>query len=144
MDEATEITPLLYLGSLAIARSCAPLQRLGIAAIVCAAAKGRPYFPDAFEYLELQQPPVEHTCSIEDLVLELDAIWAFAAKQFAHNRKVFVHCVHGRTRLASIVVYILAKQNNCTIAQAYELVAAKRDVFIPEDWLEALEKKLDR
>ena len=149
MDEATEILPLLYLGPLAIARDCATLQHLGISAVVCAAAEGRPYFPDMCEYFELLQPPIEHTCGIHDLVVDLDAIWTFVAKQFAQNHKVLVHCVHGRTRSASIVAYILAKQqqqqnnNNSNILQAYEMITSKRDVFIPEEWLEALQKKFD-
>ena len=142
MDQATQITENIYLGSLAVARDLPALQRLQISAIVCAAAEARPHFPDEFDYFEMTDL-VEHACDIDDIVKALDDIWTFVSAQLlAQDKKVLVHCVHGRTRSASIVTYILAKQSCCSIREAYALIASKRDVLVPEAWLEALEAKL--
>ena len=144
MDQATEITPNLYLGPLVVARDLAELERLKITAIVCAAAEGRAHFPDRFDYLEMAHL-VEHNCDIDDIVSSLGDIVTFYDKQQQQQGgegKVFVHCVHGRTRSASIVTYLLAKQMGCSIRDAYKTIVQKRDVLIPEHWLEALESKL--
>ena len=81
---------------------------------------------------------VEHDCEIDDIIRALDDIYTFVSR----HKKVLVHCVHGRTRSASIVTYILAKQQAITIPEAYAVIASKRDVFLPPSWLEALEAKL--
>ena len=142
--DATEITERLYLGSLSAARDRDALERLGITAIVCVAAEGRPYFPETLRYLELQRPPVEHTCGIQDLIVELDRIEQFVMTQWRQKKcRVLVHCVHGRTRSAAVVTYLLAKHGSNSIAEAYAFVAAKRDVFVPEEWLAALQAKMD-
>ena len=66
------------------------------------------------------------------------------------NRLVYVHCVHGRTRSAAIVCYLLARRppsssDECwTIQQAYEWVRTKRDIFLPDTWLDALQSKLNK
>ena len=138
----TQITENLYLGSLAAARNLPLLLRHKITTIVCAAAEGRPHFPQHFAYWEMTDGPllVEHACDISDLVEALDDVWTFCAPRLTN--KMLIHCVHGRTRSAAVLAYILAKQANTTIPQAYALIASKRDVLVPEPWLEALQVKL--
>lgn len=142
MDEATEITEQLYIGPLTIARDLEALKKLKISAVICAAAEGRKFFPDEFDYFEMPQL-VEQTCGADNIVNALDDIWSFASEKLSSDKRIFVHCVHGRTRSSSILSYLLAKQRGITFKEAYDIVLSKRDVFIPEDWIEALQKKLE-
>ena len=144
MEEATRVADNLYLGPLAVARDLPTLQRLQISAIVCAAAEGRAHFPACMDYLEMPHM-AEHSCDIKDIVHVLDDVWAFCSRRMALGQNILVHCVHGRTRSASIATYILARQKpGCSVREAYAVVRSKRDVLVPESWLEALEVELQR
>ena len=148
MDQATEITKQLYLGPLGVARQRETLHQLNITAVVCVAAEGRAYFPRDFAYWESAGDPiVEHTCHCHDVVGALDQVWDFVSSHTTDVRhpeegRVYVHCVHGRTRSAAVVTYLVAKMENTTIAEAYERLRTKRDVFVPDAWLQALQDKL--
>lgn len=159
MDEATEITPQVYLGPLSVARDQEALKAIGITAVVCAAAEGRPFFPDSFAYCDVGQDLIEHTCGIKNMLQIIDHVWDFCEPmllQATHDdydndvmkkhqqHRILVHCVHGRTRSAAVVVYLLARLENATISQAYQCVRSRRDVLIPQEWLVAMQTKLDR
>lgn len=74
MDEPTIVTNNILLGPLSIARDLDSLKGLGISAVVCVAAEGTSFFPDAFNYYEAPEL-VEHMCGIDDILRILDEVW---------------------------------------------------------------------
>lgn len=145
MEQATQITDQIYIGPLAVARDLKELERLEISAVVCAAAEGRNFFPDDIDYWESPKLLAEHSCDISDILGVLDDVWKFCECRLRKGEKLYFHCVHGRTRSACFVTYILARLNrNTIIMDTYKMIQTKRDIFIPEEWLEAMQAMLSK
>jgi len=146
MASASQITDQIYLGPHTVARSREELAKLGITSIISMTAECGIQFPedDTLQYCFLAENLVEHTCTIEDVLDILDDVVDFASnKMNKPEEKIFIHCVQGKTRSAAATAFILAKTSGQSIDQAYEFIKSKRDVFIPKDWLTALQHKLD-
>ncbi|CAB9519318.1 Protein phosphatase Slingshot homolog 2 [Seminavis robusta] len=143
MDAATQVTNQIYIGPLSVARDRKELKRLEVSAVVCAAAEGRCFFPDEFDYWEAPQL-AEHSCDIIDILDLMKDLWDFCEPRLQKGEKLFFHCVHGRTRSATMLVYILSKGSKKRVLETYEIIRAKRDVFIPEPWLQAMQAKLSQ
>ena len=146
MAQASPITNQLFLGPHTVARNRDELSKLGITAIISMTAECGIQFPDdnTLEYCFLADKLVEHTCTIEDILDIIDDVYHFAAEKLKYpSEKILIHCVQGKTRSAAAAAYIVAKSSGTSIDQAYQFIKSKRDVFIPEAWLSALQIKIN-
>jgi protein-tyrosine phosphatase len=122
-----EILPgTLYLGSAFGAKDKEALKQLGVTHIVNASIEIQNYHPNDFEYMQLELYDVAD--SSQQLYELLPSIHSFI-----HDQKVFVHCVQGISRSASIVLSYLIKYHNMTLRQAFEHVKLKRSEINPND-----------
>lgn len=145
MDSASKIIDHLFLGPHTVARNKAELNRLNIQSIIPMTAECGGIFANDgdFDYLDLANGLIEHKCTIQDILAIIDDVYDFASCALDQDRNIFIHCVRGKTRSASAVVYIIAKRQNQGIRKTYNFVKTKRDIQIPEEWLTALQQHLD-
>ena len=142
MEEATVILPpnSLLLGPHTVARDKNNLIKLGVSSIVSMTAECPAQFPDDFGYFEAAL--VEETCTIEDILNVMDDVYEFCIRRLNQKETILIHCVRGKTRSAAAATYVLAKMQHASIHQTYETIQQKRDIMIPDDWLEALQTHL--
>jgi len=144
MDLAHEIYPRLYLGPFSVARSGDELKRLGITHTICLSAEGPSEPFSNMHYLSL--PLVEVHCTLEDGARQLAdlvpscAEFARKALEDDFRSKVLIHCLHGKTRSAAMAACLIAILERLSFGEAYQEVKSCRDVFIPEEWHNDLQK----
>ncbi|MFK7826010.1 MAG: dual specificity protein phosphatase family protein [Oligoflexales bacterium] len=147
MSIATKITDQIYLGPHTVARNKNTLTELGISSIISMTAECGIIFPEdqSLDYFFKGEDLIEHECDIENITDIIDEMYEFAEHKLKNpEEKIFVHCVQGKTRSAAAVTYILAKEKNISIKEAYEFVRGKRDINVPENWLNVLQDHLER
>ena len=83
--------------------------------------------------------------SSQDLTHSLDEAYTFLTQHVRDNNNnnnnntrdnILVHCVQGKSRSASIVIYYLMKKYNYTYDRALELLQRKRNVVNPNKGFE--------
>mmetsp|Transcript_21532 Transcript_21532/g.31283 ORF Transcript_21532/g.31283 Transcript_21532/m.31283 type:complete len:224 (+) Transcript_21532:72-743(+) len=143
MDLETQIGSSLYLAPHTVARDKYKLEQLGITSILSMTAECGPQYPNNFNYHH--EPLIEHTCSIEDVLEVLDRSIVFVQSELSNSpqNKVLIHCVQGKTRSASIATYFIATSTGISVYEAYDKIRQRRDIYIPEQWLEKLESHLN-
>lgn len=146
MSTASKITEQIYLGPHSIARNRKALIDLGITAIISMAAECGVIFPEDsnLDYFYQANNLIEHKCSIHDVLEIIDGVYEFSSRKILNGDKVLIHCMQGKTRSAAAVTYIIAKRNNWSVQEAYDFCKSKRDIFIPEQWLESLQIHLEK
>lgn len=62
-----------------------------------------------------------------------DAIYDFIDRHLKRKEKVFVHCMRGRSRSATAVIYYVMRSRNISLSDAVTIVKKKRSCIRPND-----------
>ena len=119
-----KITDKIYLGNEDTARDKNILKELKISNILICAEGCEPFFPDEFKYKILY---------LDDDVEEDLLSWLKEAFDFIDSSKdnVYIHCVMGISRSASVVIAYIMYKNKMKYEDAYDYVFNKRKVISP-------------
>lgn len=123
-----EIVPGVYLGSVECAWNRHGLKSLAISHILTIAFY-EPCYPDLFTYSVV---PVDDRNS-EDLLSNFPSCFEFIETALKQGHKVLVHCRHGASRSAAVVMSFLMKYRGMSVDQAYAFVKEKRNQVAPND-----------
>lgn len=128
-----EILPRLYLGDINTATNKNEMTRLGITDMITIEIK--PVEPSELascikRYLFINV--MDH--SKQDILSHLDTSYEFIDSALkVPSNKVYVHCVAGISRSASLVIAYVMKSHSLTYSEAFELVSQKRPVVVPNE-----------
>jgi len=120
--------PMLFLGADAVARDAAVLREAGVSHIVnCAGLVCANHHEDSFAYLRL---------NLLDSTREDISATFYDALEFIHaaveaKSKVFVHCQHGVSRSATIVIAYLMWSQSLHYEEVLDIVREKRPTINP-------------
>ena len=115
----------LYLGNCDFSLNKELLKNKNISCILVCGSELECKFPDEFEYLK-----IELNDYIEDSILPyIDESIKFINKNI--DKKIFVHCNAGVSRIPSIVIAYLIKSLNYSFKDAFNLVKNKRNIINP-------------
>eukprot|EP00005_Dracoamoeba_jomungandri_P002839 CAMPEP_0174252506 /NCGR_PEP_ID=MMETSP0439-20130205/1950_1 /TAXON_ID=0 /ORGANISM="Stereomyxa ramosa, Strain Chinc5" /LENGTH=249 /DNA_ID=CAMNT_0015333053 /DNA_START=71 /DNA_END=817 /DNA_ORIENTATION=+ len=119
----------LYLGSGNDASDFAGLMEKGIDFILNTAQDWRNTYPEYFRY---------HNCHLkdeddEDIFSCLEGAIDFIQQAEQEGKKVFVHCVVGKSRSASVVIAYLMNAKEMRLKEAFELVKSRRGIIQPNN-----------
>jgi len=127
-SHSSKILDWLYLGAVRNANNHKELTtRTNITYILNAAYECQNYFPDQFQYLKLE---IDDTIDFE-ISKYFDQAIQFIACAKEKNVNVFVHCVQGISRSATLIVAYLIAKENMTLKEALEFVKSKRAIISP-------------
>lgn len=128
-----EVLPRLYLGDLATATNRQEMSRLGITDMITAEIKPIPsqeLAPTVQRYLFINV--MDH--SKQDLLSHFDTSNQFIESALkSPNNKIYVHCVVGVSRSATLVIAYIMKTRCMTYQEAYDLVVQKRSIIDPNE-----------
>lgn len=128
-----EILPRLYLGDIQIAMNKAEITRLGITDMITveikplqasdlAACVKRYLFINVMDHWK------------QDILSHFDTSYEFIESALkVPTNKIYVHCVAGISRSASIVIAYIMKSRSISYREAYQLVSDKRRCIEPND-----------
>ena len=135
--DCSHIIDNIYLGSSYNASNYNLLESLSIKRVVNVSDNVPNFFEEDLEYYyyEIKDNGIE---IFNDE--ELDNILKFIKTT---DGNVLVHCVVGRSRSATIVLYYLMKEHNMTVDEAVKFLLSKRDVVNPSLRLIDSLKKLE-
>ena len=115
----------LYLGNKYAAASLETLDGLGVTHIVNAAEEQPNFFRNAFVY---------YNCHLHDNLVEkvdIDGPLGFIEEAFANGGVVFVHCLAGVSRSATMVIAYVMKNYEMSMTEAILKVLELRPVINP-------------
>lgn len=122
-----EIVPNLYIGDISSAYNCEELEKLGITHVVTAILGVNPIFPNKFIYKNI---PIRDVVD-EDINNYFQQSNKFIHNAIANGGKVFVHCIFGASRSATLLSAYLMQEYGMTCQDAIERLKAKREVVNP-------------
>ncbi|ESP00970.1 hypothetical protein LOTGIDRAFT_140154, partial [Lottia gigantea] len=127
MDQASQITDFLYLGSEWNAANVKELKSLGIGYILNITREIDNFFQGMFQYknIRLYDRPES------DLLQHWNKTYDFIDRARKNNSKVLVHCKMGISRSASTCMAFLMKDNKWCLDEAYEYVQSRRACVNP-------------
>tara|TARA_B100001758_G_C18148758_1_gene472899 strand:- start:23 stop:607 length:585 start_codon:yes stop_codon:yes gene_type:complete len=117
----------LYLGSGYHAAQWEWLEDNNIKNIVNVALEVPNFFTDDLSYLECQSIKDDGLESFDSLDNIIDSIHNCLEKK----EKVYIHCLVGRSRSATIIIAYLMKYKNMALLEAVHFVREKREVVNP-------------
>lgn len=126
-----KITDRIYLGDIATAFNKDELQKRGITHIISCILGVNPVFETDFEYknIHLRDIPSENIdVYFNECNAYLDQIF-----EEDENNKVFIHCICGVSRSATILTAYLMRKNNWSRDETIEYLQSKRSVVDPND-----------
>jgi protein-tyrosine phosphatase len=126
-NQASEIFPHLYLGSIGAAMSKKNLQEQGITHILTVADNITPRFPDLFVYKCISLLDTSES----DLLTILPECFEFVDQACAQGGKVLLHCFAGKSRSASVAIAYVMKSTFVSLLDAFRLVREKRPCAMP-------------
>lgn len=124
------ISGFLWLGSCRDAKKRSLLADLGITHIFNCALEWKPRSTNNFIYKcgNILDSPTQ------DLSLFLAEAFEFLDEaRRVPNQRVFVHCVAGKSRSATLTIAYLMRNEKLTLKQAYCLVKSRRPLILPND-----------
>uniref|UniRef100_H2YEC8 Protein-serine/threonine phosphatase n=1 Tax=Ciona savignyi TaxID=51511 RepID=H2YEC8_CIOSA len=137
-----QILPHLYLGSAHHAAQENELAALGITAVLNASSTCENHFANRFRYKRI---PVEDNGQA-DISSWFDGAIAFINEEQRKGGKVFVHCLAGISRSATICIAYLITCKGVSLNDAFRYVKSRRNVISPNfnfmGQLSSLEAKL--
>ena len=138
-DKVNHIIDNIYLGDYRIASNYSMLKELKLQYIINCTFEIPSEFPNDFQYLNIS---IEDSAS-QDITHSLDEAYMFITQHVRDDNNnnntrdnILVHCVQGKSRSASIVIYYLMKKYNYTYDRALELLRRKRSVVNPNKGFE--------
>jgi len=73
----------------------------------------------------------------------LDPIAESINQHMCHNKRVYVHCIQGRSRSVSILIYYLIKFKNMSFDEAFEKIQKNRPIILPNpNFILEIKKKI--
>ena len=132
-----QITDKIYLGNEDTARDKELLKKLNISNILICAEGCNTFYPDEYKYKILY---------LDDAVDEDLLSWIKEAFEFIDSSKdnIYIHCVMGISRSASIVIAYIMYKNKMTFNEAFDFVAKKRKVISPNTGFQNQLKKFEK
>ena len=121
--EPTHVIDNIYIGNAYNASDYYTLQNYKITHIVNISEEISNYFPDHFNYLQidiLDDKNASITPHLDDFINYVDNV--------PSNENVFVHCFMGSSRSASLVLVYLIRKHNMTFTDAYNFLKQKRPI----------------
>ena len=126
----SKITDDIYLGDAATGASSKKfLKEHGITHIVNAAAELPNYFPDDFTYQRLDL----YDKTSQTLGPALPKAYDFIKDALKDGGKIFIHCIAGISRSASVTIYYLMRDQGWKYRKAYTFVKDKRPIINPNE-----------
>ena len=124
---ASQVTDNLYIGDFPSACNQEELTKLGITHIVTVIVGVDEMFPDKFKY------KLVDVCdnSTTDLYKYFDDCSKFIDEAIKGGGKVYIHCMAGRSRSATILAAYLIYKKKCTEDEAITIIKEKRDCVDP-------------
>jgi dual specificity phosphatase 12 len=133
IPSCNEILPRLYLGDLSVALNKDEITRLGITDMITIEIKplqASDLAPCVKRYLFLNA--MDH--SKQDVLSHFETSNEFIDNALKEpTNKVYVHCVAGISRSASLVIAYVMKTRSMNYTEAHDLVAQKRRVIDPNE-----------
>lgn len=128
-----EILPRLYLGDIHTATNKEEIARLGITDMITIEIKplqAADLAQCVKRYLFINV--MDH--SKQDILSHLETSYEFIDSALkGPGNKVYVHCVAGISRSASLVIAYVMKSRSMSYAEAYEMVSEKRRIVDPNE-----------
>lgn len=128
-----EILPRLYLGDICIATNKDEIARLGITDMITVEIRplqAHELAPTVKRYLYINV--MDH--SKMDILSHFDTSNEFIESALkTPSNKVYVHCVAGISRSASLVIAYIMKTRSMNYTESFELVSQKRRVIDPNE-----------
>lgn len=122
------VNPRLYLGSYNEAHSLSWLSTHKVTHIVNCAKEIPAFYPDSFQYLCLNLDDVPE----QNIHLALDISHKYISSALKNPSSiVFVHCMMGISRSATMVIHHLMAESKLSYEEVYRRVRAKRDIIHP-------------
>lgn len=124
--EISQIDPLLYLGAAKhVTRNTEQFQKLNIDVIIncCNDITHK----NTHEYI-IEQYPIDDGID-GTLIHYMDAAADKINYYLNQGKKIYVHCVHGRSRSPAILIYYFMKHQKLTYQQAFEKILSIRPII---------------
>lgn len=137
-----EIVPSLFIGDIASAFNAGELEKLGITHIVTAILGVGPIFPDKFTYINIPLRDIP----TENINAHFKKSNEFIKNAIDGGGKVFIHCICGVSRSATLLAAFLIQEYGMDFDGAINHLKNKREVVSPNlgflDQLENFEHAL--
>jgi len=124
--DAHEVFPQLYVGNIWAAYNLTELKKRNITHIVSAVLGIEPVFPQEFKYMTVAIRDLED----ENICDHFDDVIKFI-DEGRETGNVFVHCLRGVSRSATIAAAYVMHKNRISQAEAVALLREKRHVISP-------------
>jgi len=125
--DAHEVLPNVFVGDVYAAHNQEELKRRNVTHIINAALAITPPFPDQFNYLHVQLLDFPG----ENVINHLQDTTKFIDDALAGGGKVFIHCLKGVSRSATIAAAYAIHSQKLTTKQAIDLLRQRRTVVCP-------------
>uniref|UniRef100_A0A8D9A3F3 Dual specificity protein phosphatase 12 n=1 Tax=Cacopsylla melanoneura TaxID=428564 RepID=A0A8D9A3F3_9HEMI len=123
------IEPNLYLGDLNDAVALKSSNELDMKFVFSVG-----YFPTLDKVSKLTYHHIEVAdLPSEDLLSYFDSAYDFISDNLSKGAPILVHCYHGMSRSATIVIAYLMKHHKLDVTTAFDRVKSCRDVICPND-----------
>ena len=106
----------LYLGNIYNAADLSTLNNLNISHIVNVSKNISNYFPENFTYLNIKIDDINSELFKDDIINTVDKIHELISKE---NKNIFIHCLMGSSRSATIVLLYMMKYLDLELDVAY-------------------------
>lgn len=135
--EPVQILPHLFLGSIGCASNFESLNKHKITHILCCASGIEKFFPENFEYYQIDLLDDGKT----NIRQYFDNCNDFIKKGIKRGGNVLVHCHAGVSRSSSMLIAYLVGVEKMTVDKALELLKTKRNKVMPkEGFIQQLKK----
>jgi len=118
----TEVTSQLYLGSYEDAKNVEELRSRAITHTLTLIGKKH-----VIAGIKHMQKPM-HDWGKTDLQILINNIWTFVVESQRPGNKLFVHCMLGQNRSATIMIVILMKLHGESLEEAFKIIKKKRPI----------------
>jgi len=118
----TEVTSQLYFGSYEDAKNVEELRSLAITHILTLIGK-----KNAIAGIKHMQKPM-HDLGRTDLRFLINNIWTFVEESQLPGNALFLHCMLGQNRSATVMIAILMKLHGQSLEEAFKRIKNKRPI----------------
>ena len=126
---ANKVIDNLYIGDFASACNREELQKLGITHVLTVVSGIGPIYPETFKYKNIDIGDTKSSCLNE----HFSECVEFIDEAISNGGKVYVHCMCGISRSATIVASYLIKKHKYCDQSAIDLIKMQRDCINPNE-----------
>ena len=132
----TEILKGLYIGNIYNAADIVTLNDLNIKTVVNVSRNITNYFPSNFNYLNIKIDDINSEQFGNELIEVIEKI----KEEIDNDKNVFVHCLMGSSRSATVIMMYLIINENLNVTDAYSMIKEKRNTInINKTFMEQIE-----